>query len=49
MSPRTSRPEEEPPREQGGRLAWLAGTVPGLVAVGFAVIVCVVVLIVLLG
>ena len=44
---RESRPGEEPPRERGGRLGWLVGTVPGLVALAFAVIVVVVVLVVL--
>jgi hypothetical protein len=45
---RPNVPDDEPPRERGGPLAWVAGTIPGLVAVGFTVIVIVVILIVLL-
>ena len=49
MSGRASRPEEEPPRRQGGRLAWLVGTVPGAVALGFIAVITVVVVVVLLS
>lgn len=45
---RPSRPDEEPPRRRGGRLAPLVGTVPGLIALAFVVIAIAVVLIVLL-
>lgn len=48
MSGRASQPEEEPPRRQGGRLGWLAGTVPGLVALAFVVIVVLVLVLVVL-
>jgi hypothetical protein len=48
MAGRSSRPEEQPPRRQGGRLAWLVGSVPGLVALAFVVIVLVVVVAVIL-
>lgn len=41
MAGRASRPEEEPPRRQGGRLGWLVGTVPGLAGLAFAVVVIV--------
>lgn len=49
MTGRPSRPPEEPPRRQGGRFAWLVGTVPGAIAIVFAAIVVVVVVVVLLG
>lgn len=43
---RPSRPDEEPPRRRGGRFAWVVGTVPDVVAVAFAVIVVVAVLVI---
>jgi hypothetical protein len=46
---RPSRPKETPPREQGGRFAWLVGVVPGAVAVAFLAIVLAVILIVWLS
>ena len=46
MEGRRSTPEEEAPRRQGGRLAWLVGTVPALAHAAF-VVVAVVVLIAL--
>ena len=47
MSPRSSRPDETPPRRHGGRLSWLVGAVPGAVAVAFLAIVVVVVAVLL--
>jgi hypothetical protein len=47
MIGRPSKPPEEPPRHQGGRFAWLVGTVPGAVAIAFVAIAVVVVVIVL--
>lgn len=44
MSGRPSRPEEEPPRRQGGRGAWLGGIVTGVIALAFLAIVLVVLL-----
>jgi hypothetical protein len=38
VSGRPSRPEEQPPRKRGGRLAWLTGTIPGMIALGFLVV-----------
>jgi hypothetical protein len=46
---RPSRPQEEPPRERGGRLAWLVGVLPATVALVFLAIVLAVVLIVWLS
>lgn len=48
MAGRPSTPEDEPPRRQGGRLASLIGTLPGLVALAFVVIVIVVLFVVAL-
>jgi hypothetical protein len=49
VSPRAPQPNEEPPREQGRKLATILGLPALLVAVAFGVLVIAVVLIVLLG
>jgi hypothetical protein len=43
---RPSRPGEDPPRERGGRFAWLIGVVPAAVALAFLAIAVAVILIV---
>ncbi len=45
---RASRPDEEPPRRRGGRLAWLVGSVPAIVGVVLLAIAIVVALLVVL-
>lgn len=48
MSRRSSKPREEPPREQGGRRAWLTGVPPAVAGVALLAMVLVVLLVVLL-
>jgi hypothetical protein len=47
MDRRSSRPDEQPPRRRGGRMGWLVGSVPALIAIAFVAIAIIVAIIVL--